>query len=124
MKIKFQPAMPENCNFIWQLRNQPNVRAVSCHSAPIRLADFQKLYENTYTEYSIILIDGHFAGYWRTDEHNFVSIALSRKYRHKGIGEKIIGMTEGRAIILAHNFNSLGAFVKGGYKIKGFYLEK
>lgn len=62
--------------------------------------------------------------YFRKDGEGFVSVAVDKYHRNQGIATEMLRWEHGKAIILQGNHASLCCFVKAGFRIKGFYLEK
>lgn len=126
-EIKFRDAELNDAKFIWNIRNSKEVRAISLHQDYRPFSLFNKIYKdklNKYKEYKIIIFKGKDIGYINKDNSDFISIALIREYRNKGIGKRALSKINGKAIILSNNTQSLKCFTKSNWNIKGFYLEK
>ena len=120
-EFEFSRADLRDAEFIWKLRNSPEVREVSINTAPIMLSNHENWFENHYTEYWII---NDYEGFLRLEKDGNVSIVLNKESRGKGLGQKVLAKQSGKAIILMNNPASLHCFIKAGFKLRGFYLEK
>ena len=118
--IKLRDATKKDSMFIWILRNSPDVRAVSLNKGLIPYDQHKRWFAKHYKEYKII---GQNWGYVR-QENKEISIALVESMRGQGIAPKVLQQMKGSAIVLLKNKKSLKAFIKSGFKIKGYYLER
>lgn len=117
--MKLRNAEPKDSNWIFKLSN--SVRQFSLNKKLITRKEHKKWYKENYHKIKVI---GNNIGTIRKDEHDFISISIKEQYRNKGIGTEVLMGFKGKAIILTDNENSLKAFEKAGFHIKGYYLEK
>lgn len=125
---RLRKANMKDISFILSVRNDKTMRKNSINSKKIFYSEHEKFYNKHYNEYQIIEADVEdeemSIGYIRNNE-GMISISILPKYRNYGIGTDILSkLKKGRAIILLNNYASIKAFLKSGFKIKGFYLEK
>lgn len=124
MSLKFRRATANDAKFVWEIRNSLEVRLVSLSCTMIKLPDHIVWFKKNYKQYLIIKKGRARIGFFRVNDEGFVSFALKKQFRGKGLGQEILKRTAGKSIILMNNPQSVTCFVKAGYRIKGFYLEK
>lgn len=115
----------EDIDFIYNLRYSKSVQEVSI-SEKIPKDDYIKKLENNYQDINVVFFEGKRAGYLLVTNEGYISLVFDEKFRGKGLGTKVLKeyKPKTKAIILNGNDISLRVFLKGGFKIKGFYLEK
>lgn len=111
-------AIIRDARFILSIRN--DCKNQSTNGKTITWKEHRGWFKNHYKEYKIL--PG--IGYLRKDNFGYISIALKKEYRGKGIGTRLLKAISGKAIILNNNHASIKAFVKAGFVIKGYYLER
>lgn len=131
-------ANANDCHFIWEWANAPDVRAVSFNSAPIP-------YETHLAWFNARLADPDCVFFVATDIHGapigqarfqvngdeaVVSVVIAPQFRGKGQGSKLIWMASRRlfqlkpvsvihAFVKLENESSHRAFTKAGYREQG-----
>lgn len=134
--IKLRQTSAKDCRLIWQLANQPEVRAVSFSQEAIAYEDHVKWFEEKLDDsncYFYIAENStqEFVGQIRFEligNGAHISISLDRKFRGQGHGSKMIelasktffALTEARIIhayIKKNNSASMAAFKKAGFSV-------
>lgn len=119
--MKLRKAEKEDCRFVYEIRNSPEVREVCITTDNILYKEHKEYFNKHMSEFRII---GDNIGYIKYEENDFIGIYIHKNNRGKGIGKEILKNLKGKSIVLMNNPASLHAFVKSGWKIRGFYLEK
>lgn len=135
-KITFKPATKNDYNFLFELRNDPFVRANSTHSEEIEFKNHKKWLSKSVAmperKLLIVMLEEKKIGQVRFDkdrESNSaeISISLIKEYRGQGLGNTIIekscqfafsnfGYRTIQAKIKKDNESSIKSFQKGGFK--------
>ncbi len=134
--IKLKPVSDEDCMKIWQLANDPEVRAASFSSESIPYENHQKWFSTRMSDpgcrfYTAFDIRDRFVGQLRFElnaDQATISVSLNRKFRGRGYGTKLILLglqnifksSEAdviNAYVKRDNTASLKAFKKAGFKI-------
>jgi RimJ/RimL family protein N-acetyltransferase len=118
-KIKIRKATLKDEDWILKLEN--STRLFSTNKRQIRKSNHHNWFLLNINNIEVI---GKEYGIIRKDNHDFISITIKEKERLKGIATEILRKKKGRAIILLDNYISLRTFMKAGFKVKGFYMEK
>jgi len=121
-EIELVDANYNDYKVVWEIRNSKEVRDKFPNKKPIPLNEHKLFFKKKYKKYKIILYNKIKAGYIR--DNGLIEIGIEKKYRSKGIGAKVIKTLKGKTIIMLNNQKSLGCFLKAGFEIRGFYLEK
>jgi L-amino acid N-acyltransferase YncA len=123
-----RPAVAEDSEAMWKIRNQKDVRAVSNNPEPIPWEQHREWFTRYRTKPEnnafVIVYNNTVVGYCRIDA-GLVSIALDKSVRGKGLGkllltesvEKIPGPI--KAYIRCGNEASLSLFLKAGFTKDG-----
>lgn len=131
-------ATPQDCFDIYQLVNEPAVRAASCSSSAFSLAEHQAWYANRIAKkespFFVVRKQGAFVGYVRYDASQtpntaIVSIALAPNFRGQGLGTLLLQETARQlakfnistvtAWIKPENTASQSAFLQAEYQAAG-----
>lgn len=122
--INLRKGKLNDAKLVLSLRNEKIARRMSViNQNIIPLSHHLKWFSKHWKEYKIIKYGKKDIGYLRTDASNFISICLFPEYRNRDIGSKILKTAKGYATIRMENKVSLNCFLKGGFKLIGFYLE-
>lgn len=132
MVIKVRPAQPKDTQRIWEIRNEPESRAVAAIQEIIPLAQHVAWFENKYFKNKsnhcfVGEVDNNVIGYCRFDleeNHYLNSIAVSSSMHGKGIGtlllrQSIEQLRPSRPIhaeVRKHNVASIKMFERVGFK--------
>lgn len=118
-------AEPEDCFNILRLRNKKYVRAVSLNNKIIKKADHKQYYIKHIKTFFIIEYVKKMIGVLNIQADGYTSIYLDEQFQGKGIAPIALKrFYKLKAIILLDNIYSVKAFMKAGFKMKGFYFEK
>lgn len=147
-----RPVVDADSRAIWQLANEPTVRAASFSTAAIPWESHRKWYRDKLTDpcCKYFVAESHdqtLLGQIRfdiTDQDAFISVSIAPEYRAMGLGPDLIARTtetlfesvpvrQVHARVKTNNPASMRAFVKAGYAHEGtgdvngqeaFYLLK
>ena len=123
MQSSFRLATINDADFVYNLRNSPDVRNISWNTEYIHYTDHLKFFKEHYKEYRIIISQEQMVGFIRVNNGN-ISIVLDREHRNMGIGSMVLKYFIGRAEIKLGNPMSLYAFINAGFKITGWVVQK
>ena len=111
----------EDYKLIYNLRFSKEAIDNSLTKIKPTLAQHKDWFKNHYQEYKIY----QNIAFLRQEKDGNISIVVDKKHQGKGIATKLLNTIEsGKAMILINNTSSLRCFIKGGFNIRGFYLEK
>lgn len=118
-------ATMDDCDFIYNLRNEPYVRNASWNTKTIDYSKHKEWFKNNYKYYYII---GDRKGFVRIKDDE-VSIAVVKGEQNTGLGtaalDEIAKMHPNlKAEVKLDNIQSLNFFINAGFKPTGFILEK
>ena len=132
MEIKVRPVQLSDIQKIWEIRNEPQSRAVAASQEIIPLPQHMAWFKNKYFKEVenlcfVAETDGNVAGYCRFDlngAHYLNSIAVSSSMHGKGIGTALLSQAIEQlktdksihAEIRKHNMTSLKIFERNGFK--------
>lgn len=134
MKCELRLATNDDCNFIYEMANDREVRMNSFNSEPIEYDShvkwFSKKLLSSESEIYILLADGERAGQVRIDINEGVAIIsymISKDNRGKGLGSIMLQLLEEKAFmrndvkcllgeVKSGNAASVRVFEKLGYK--------
>ena len=139
-KILLRNAVKGDCRFIWELANDPAVRAVSFSSDEIPWEDHKVWFEKKITEPSTILLIAENEQKEKIGQLRFekkpegyvISVSLVERFRGKGLGSLLIQLGSEKlfqvfsyadkinAYIKPENRSSIRSFEKAGYRNAGF----
>jgi RimJ/RimL family protein N-acetyltransferase len=122
--IKQATGTEEEAKAIYKLRFSPESRAVSMSKKKPTFNQHICYYYEHFEQYQLIYLADLIIGFIRQDEKGYISIALSKHARGRGVASRFLTLYRGKAIIKLENKPSLKAFENAGFKIKGHYLEK
>ena len=141
MNIKLNKITKKDYYFVYKLRNSKSVRQNSLEPKVIKYLDHLEWVRKFIAKKNIFLIiktKNIKIGYIRIDKKfkkKFVSIALVKKYRGKGLGKKVLLLVERfifskylYSIVLKNNLWSIALFQSVDYNIlkfnKNYFLMK
>ena len=132
MGLIIRPAQLDDAQRIWEIRNEPQARAVAANSDVIPLAQHISWFENKYFKPEgdscfVAEIDGKVIGYCRFDsegDHYLNSIAVTSSMHGKGIGTILLGQSIKQlkkekpihAEVRRYNLASVKIFERNGFK--------
>ncbi len=134
--VRFRPARPDDARFVWDVNNDPTVRAQSISTDPIPWESHQAWFSDALersTRYLwIVEVASEPAGVVRFDvdgDAATISVALQAAYRGRGLGTKLIDRAchaladtglAGRIIALVRpdNAPSMLAFERAGFALQ------
>ena len=143
MIYKIEKAKSKDSYFLYKIRNADDIRKLSSNTSKIKLQDHHKWFNKKLklkgNFFYILKINAKKIGYIRLEnkfKKYYISIALLRKYRSKGIGSKFLNIIdkkfENKTIIseiVKKNLSSFYFFKKNGYikfraTKKSFFMRK
>ena len=125
-KLSLRKAKLTDSIFILLLKNSARESNIVSQKV-IQLKSHLKWFSLNFKEFQIIRYNNKNIGFLRTTKNHYgneIGIYLLTEYKNKGIGTKIIEKTTGFAIMRIENTMSLKTFLKGGYKLIGFFVKK
>jgi len=142
-ELRIRRAIEADCKPLWELANDPTVRAVAFSAAPILWEDhiaWFKAKMQTPTCYLLIAeIQGAFAGQVRVEQRQNgegeINVSVARQFRGQGLGSHLIDlavrelldsttMARLHAYILPQNIASRSAFENAGFQSVGEVRQK
>jgi RimJ/RimL family protein N-acetyltransferase len=118
-------ATMEDCDFIFNLRNEPYVRKASWNTEKIEYSKHKEWFKNNYKFYYII---GDRKGFVRIKDKE-VSIAVVKEEQNTGLGTAALNEIAKiypylKAEVKLDNEQSINFFKNAGFKPVGYILEK
>jgi len=118
-------ATMDDCDFIFNLRNEPYVRNASWNTEKIDYQKHKGWFKNNYKYYHII---GDSKGFVRIKD-NEVSIAVVKEEQNTGLGTAALNEIAKihpnlKAEVKISNIQSLNFFINAGFKPVGYILKK
>lgn len=138
--VRFRRVRENDCRLVWEWANDPDVRAVSFSSEPIRWEEHVQWFKAKLSDPDCLFLiaidsEGVPIGQARFDmvrenKEAVISVSIDRKCRGKGYGsamirlasQKLLDLSEANVIhayIKRDNEASIRAFVKAGYRKAG-----
>lgn len=124
--LNLTPATVNDAKFVFNLRNQEDIRAVSASSDLIDWQTHQSWFNNNCQFVSIIKLVNKDIGVLVV-KNEYISIYFDKPYRGKGYGTKIINSLNQnlKAVIKPDNIPSIALFKKCGFVYDGKeYIKK
>lgn len=138
LKIKIRKALPRDSEFLFNLRNEESVRAVSLNSDPIKWENHQQWFKKRLVNPNNIIFISELEGkpvaqtrYDVSGDSAEASIAVVKDFRGRGLGSEILKRTAEKfweafpKVKAIHAFINLGnkasvrSFGKAGYQLAG-----
>ena len=128
-------ATAEDCRWLWELANDPDVRQLSFHPEPIAWAPHQAWFQTKLGSPGcgiwILLHDGRSVGrvrYDRTGDEAGIDLAVMPAFRGRGFGKALLQLSADRAcqqlrvrrlvgIVKTSNIPSSRAFEAAGFRL-------
>ena len=125
-RLSLRKAKETDARFVLSLKNSMRKYNIVSQKV-ISLKTHLKWFSENFQEFQIIRYGNKDIGFLRAIKSRYgneIGIYLLKEYRNKGIGTKMIEKTTGCAIMRVENTPSFKAFLKAGYRLVGFYVEK
>ncbi len=132
MTLKVSPAQPNDAQRLWEIRNEPESRAVAASQETIPMAQHTAWFDSKYFKQNnnfcfVGEIDENVVGYCRFDSDNdryLVSIAVASSMHGKGVGTLLLRQSIEQlqtskpihAEVRKHNTVSIKMFERVGFK--------